>query len=287
MYTTGRLKTLSTVVNGIERDVSIPYFVLKDIEKLRKQFTSDDMDLVVSICFDSPNIERKSEDSEYKANRNPNRLCDNDFENIKFIRETLEKCGYNTFSKESTEADDVIYTLVEDNKDKFDYTVICTPDMDLMLNICSKVGVYRYKTGKGFTAIDSNNLADYCSQELKCDIKYNTIMLYKCTVGDKSDNISGIFRFGPVKYNELIYWLEDNGFEDWDKLANKEVVESVIEGNGYLTESQKQQALESLALIVPKKAEGLSEPIEVSNSDKIIMQRNSTYKELNMVSLIQ
>ena len=71
-----KIKKLSTALewNGVfvEKDISLIYYSLKDIESIRRQMIDLGHDTTVSICFDSPS-KRQNESSEankeYKASR--------------------------------------------------------------------------------------------------------------------------------------------------------------------------------------------------------------------------
>ena len=81
-----------------------------------------DYDVTISICFDSKS-DRKSEDSEYKANRKSS-LVDSDFAKIQLTKRILTMVGYNVYQIEGCEADDLVYSLVQMYKNQFDATYI-------------------------------------------------------------------------------------------------------------------------------------------------------------------
>ena len=99
----GKLSRLSAPVdwNGsvIEKDTTLIYYPLRDIENIRKSFESNGHEVTMSICFDSPS-HRKDEGvsggEEYKANRQHN-LRDDDFKNIDFVKRMLDTAGHNTY----------------------------------------------------------------------------------------------------------------------------------------------------------------------------------------------
>lgn len=262
-------------------DISNIFYTLKEIEMFRRQAEKNGNDVTLSVCFDAPSPVRKEDDKNYKSNRASNRLGNTDFDNIAIVRELLSKAGHNVYYREGAEADDLIYNLVKKYEDKFDATAIYTPDADIFININNKVGVYRYKGKKGYTAVGKNNFNEYCLQEFNCDIRYNSIVLYKCTCGDKSDNIIGIRGFGPAKFNSLVEYLDGTGFTDWESLREPKNVENLVRNCDFFTDNQREECLNSLMLVSPKNISDIAEPKNRSTKDK----RIESYGELGMKSL--
>ena len=285
----GKLKRLTTNIDvscntaGIDNsefDVSMIFYTLKEIEGFRRIAEENGHNVTLSVCFDSPSPERKEDDNNYKSNRKPNRLGECDFNYISIVKELLIKAGHNIYCKEFIEADDLIYTTVNTYKDNYDFTVIYTPDTDILLNINDNVGVQRYKAKKGYTAVSKHNYNKYCINEFNSDIKYNSILLYKCTCGDKSDNVIGIRGFGPAKFNSLVASL--NGKVNWEELGNADNVRALIENCNFFTDSQRVEAIQSLKLVSPRLIEGLQFPINKSTKEL----RTKAYMEFGMKSLV-
>ena len=114
----GKLRRLSSAVswNGttIEKDTSLIYYPLKDIEKFRKSFEADGHDVTVSVCFDCKSVRKEAdteESKEYKSNRT-NKLSDEDKLDIEYIEKCLRKAGYNVYKVEGYEADDLVSYMV-------------------------------------------------------------------------------------------------------------------------------------------------------------------------------
>lgn len=258
----GKMRHLTSAVDWhgvvIEKDISQIYYSIKEIEGFRRKFEQLGHNVYMSICFDMPSsrkeaTEETSEEaaSKYKSNR-VKRLNDDDFENIQFVEKLLSDAGYNTYRRADYEADDLVSYLVSEYSEAFDYTLIYTPDADLLVNIGPKVGVCRFKALKGYSNVDDSNYSRYLSEEMKCYIPYNALMLFKATVGDKSDCIDGIKKFGPKAFDKLINYLMDKGI-DWEKLNDFREVDKVLDMcHGYLSEDQLSQAKESLSLVRPK-----------------------------------
>lgn len=285
----GYLKRLSIEVNGEERDISNIYYPIREIMSFRCKFENEGKKVISSICFDMPSIIRKSEGTEsaevYKANR-VSKLTSDDIGNIREIEKMLGIAGYNTYRFEGYEADDIIAELVRVYKDCFDFNVIYTPDMDLAVHISDNVSLQRYKAGRGYTNISFGTYESVLSQECKCNIPYNCITLYKITVGDKSDNIKGIQKFGVKAFDKLVNYLNDKKL-NWPMLSdynNVGMVLDYLKNTKYFTDEQYTQAKEALELVKP-----LDFSVEIKKPDKesTVELRKEVFEPLGMISLIR
>ena len=282
----GKLPKLSTVTAEYgEVDTSIPYYSMREVEKFRREFESDGSDVTVSICFDSPSVRKDIDDTdvsvEYKSNRHKV-LDESDFNSMILIADTFKRAGYNVFKFRGFEADDIVTSLVRETKEKYDKILIYTPDADLLVNVYHNVEVMRYKSGKGYARVTMQNFEDYLLKEFKCYVPYNAITLFKCTVGDKSDCIKGINRFGPAAFEKLIAFLSKQkvdftGAEDADRTA--ELLDLASE---FLGEDKKKQAFEALGLVRPLKV-NIPDSWSVSSPEK----RKEAYGSLGMTSLTE
>lgn len=294
----GKIRRLKAPIewNGtvVEKDISQIYYSLKEIEGFRRGYMRDGHNVIVSVCFDMPPKARKDLKSEaaekYKSNR-VKRLTEDDFNNIKLVEQILKEAGHNTYRIEGYEADDIIATLVNEYHSVFDYNIIYTPDLDLIVNINENTGICRYKAMKGYTQVSSRNSREYLSTELKCNVDTNTLMLFKCTVGDKSDNIDGIKKFGVKAFDKLInYILTSNIIGDQIKseLNKAENVEKLLRSlleSGYFSNEQYKQAMDCLELVKPSISdiEIVNPPSNISTRSK----REVTYNKYRMPSLIE
>ena len=149
----------------IDKDISQVYYSLREIEGFRRDWENKGHNVVVSVCFDMPSkrkIENTAVSEKYKSNRE-NKLGSDDFKNIQFAEKLLNQAGHNTYRVDGFEADDLITHIVKLYKDKFDATIIYTPDADLLVNICGNVAAMRYKSGKQYTLVTLSNFTDYLS----------------------------------------------------------------------------------------------------------------------------
>ena len=287
----GKMKRLTQLMEwhgaNIEKDVSQIYYSMREIESFRRHALNQWDTVVVSVCFDMPSI-RNDDDTEsatkYKSNRGK-KLSEDDFENIQFVYDTLVRAGYNCYKYDGLEADDLVSYLVRHYKESFDATFIYTPDADLLVNVSDTVVVSRYKSGKGYTVVSMDDFTDYLSAELKCHMPYNALMLYKCTVGDKSDCIDGIKKFGPKAFDKMVDFL-DQLHINWEKIGNYEGTSLVLEHlhkSGYFNDDQYRQAVESLSLVRPAV---IDFEIPVPNKVSTVETRQAAYGPYSMNSLI-
>ena len=295
----GKMRRLIIPVNcngeTVDKDISQVYYSIKEIEGFRRKLESYGHTVNASVCFDMPSDRKHMEDekgeigyavNKYKSNRTK-RLSEEDFENIQFVEKLLSDAGHNTYRFEGYEADDIVAHLIQNYSSQFDYTVIYTPDLDLLAHINSKVGVSRYKVMRGYSSVDINNFSDYLEQELKCKMPYNGLILFKATVGDKSDCIDGIKKFGPKAFDKLVDHLSLSGV-DWSLMGDYRQVENVIVQlgqTGYFMTEQTNQALESLSLVRPMQFDAGVVPDPIKHSTHEL--REKSYMRYGMKTLVE
>lgn len=293
----GRLKSLTAknCETGEMIDITLVYYPIREIEALRKKHEANGEEVTVSICFDSPS-KRGDEDSDYKKTRKKT-LDTTDFDNISLIRSLLEQAGHNVYKVDGEEADDLVYTLVSDNKDSFDKTVVYTTDYDLLINVQPKVEYRKYKAGHGFEdSVTERNFAEYMvSHKMSDTLQNNGILLYKCILGDKSDNIAGVKGIGKAKFDALIRNCIGSGLLGTEPTQSKitwkelrepnKVSELLIEmaNARILNSTQLEQAQYALKLVTPHKINSLSSPEKVTTYEA----RNKAYGLYGMTSLIE
>ena len=250
-------RRLSYVVNGEEVDTTMIYLPLKELEGYRSELERKGHNVTMSICFDSK-TERK-EGTDYKANRDnrpsDKKLQDEDYHNIDIIRQLLSEVGYNVYKVEGMEADDLVYTIVQNHKHEFDYTVVYSIDKDAAINVDYTVGLRRYKTNlKSFQQLYIDSYSDILSEEFNANISYNQILLFLASVGDHSDNVHGIKGFGPSAWNkmsEALSIVRCRSVHDCDVEIER------ICTSGYLNDNQVDELRESYRLVRPITVDGL------------------------------
>lgn len=308
MLKAGRLPSLTAnipdeykdILEGDSVDVSTIYYPVREIELLRKSIELQEGKAVVSVCFDAKLPQRKSNDTDYKSNRKKV-LSAFDYVLIhSVIRPLLSEAGHNVYYRDCTEADDLVYNLVRQYKDKFNGTIIVTPDTDLMINICDPamspdgdmkgyVDVWRYKRNSTL-AVGVSNFEAYLRNEYSTYIPYNALLLYKCIVGDKSDNIKGVKGWGVKAYENVLDAIIQ-GRSEYDRAqlfksmnnpdCVKQALKELMDKGVLITKERYNQADEALDMMTPIIFD-IDEPIKRPSR----AQRVQAYTKLNMTSLI-
>ena len=192
------------------------------------------------FCFDTPKSARKAESGDYKAGRV--KADQEYFDQVAVARTMLENVGFLTHSVEGFEADDFIVETVNKNKEFFDHVFVVSNDFDMAQNVDDNV--YFKNVVKSRGDITKDNFESV----LKCP--YNSILLYKALVGDKSDNIPGVKGFGPKAFYRFID--DENIYGDLVNIRKGRKEYSIIKDSITLSEDKKKEALNSLRLIVPR-----------------------------------
>ncbi len=126
---------------------------------------------------------------EYKANR-----LHKDYDDLAMYKQRdlaeliLKDIGFNVFSEEGFEADDITYSIWHDNLKSVDELNIVTNDSDYFFMVNPKTSIIP-ASSRGKT-VDVNNFSKVANKDYY--IPYNAIMVYKIIFGDMSDNINGI-----------------------------------------------------------------------------------------------
>lgn len=235
--------------NGVE--TARMFFTLKDFETI-VNYSSP---CHVCVCFDSKTT-RKDDSAEYKAKRS--RITDADHEAVENTYKLLKKAGFAVLKVDGMEADDLVAAVVKTSKCHYDSVTIFTVDSDIAALVVDNVSVMRYKSSnsnkngmhnnmlQAHTLINEKTFERCLGNEFGVSMPFNSIILYKCTVGDKSDNIKGISGFGVSAYGKMISEL--NGHVNMRTLNEPENVEKVL--RYYFKDSDKlNQAIESLSLV--------------------------------------
>lgn len=231
--------------------------------RLISRFGTDD-DYV--FCYDTPQNFLKMDNPTYKAGRKKPKS--DYYDQLNKTRKILEDCNFKVLSKDGYEADHFIVYAHDQLKKYYDEVRVITNDKDLSVCVDEKT-VWT-------NVIQSRGDITYDTYEEKLACPYNAIRLKKALVGDQSDNIMGVHRFGEAKFRNFIL---DNGL-DRENIYGRE--KEIILGSS-LTEEQKLQALAALNLVMP---------LEVPNTDVTIsdqdFERLGKYcKKYGMKSLLK
>lgn len=172
------------------------------------------------------------------------------------------------------EADDWIYSIRLQNSREGKNTIIRTSDCDLLCNIDN------HTTGIFCKARVSNEITkntwDMAIDSVFChNIPYNTVWLYKITVGDTSDHISGVLRFGDKAFDKMIEAMKQAGIPFHTLGTMKGFTVFLEHENGlrrFLNETQYAQAMEAWQLVRPiAKEEAIERYSEIMSQQSIKM----------------
>lgn len=154
----------------------------------------------VAVIFDSEGDNPRREIlEEYKANRPDYSLLseeENPFLQLPLVYSALSYMQIPHFESVGCECDDLIaaYTLAAS---KGDEVVIASFDSDYFQLISERTVVMRYRG-------DASVLCDRGYVREKCGVEPEYYADWKCLVGDKADNVSGLSGVGPKTAASLI-----------------------------------------------------------------------------------
>lgn len=235
----GGVQLSSTIkINGIPTvvDTTLATMTIKQIHR----WSNGGINPTV-VCFDSAGCSRSrkayfankhgiktgGEGVGYKSNRGTQ---DSRFyEGVNLTMNLLLQGGVTCLKADGYEADDLIKAAID--KAKTDYPNlpidVITGDADLVPLVDEQVSVFlssRRVTWAESKDIEKNhyiqlrphNYQDYMESVTAyktITVPYNTLLLAKCLRGDKSDDIAGYPKFTPTKYKDLIWKLNNDGYD--------------------------------------------------------------------------
>lgn len=206
------------------------YGFVRMIASLIKEFNPD----YITVIFDLPSKTFKQEKVEsYKATR---RETPKDLKvQIPKIKEILKLWGIKILEMEGYEADDIIATLTNKFKDRYEI-IIVSPDKDMLQLIDSNVKVFNPM---------QNIIYDNEKLKERYGIFANQFVDFQVMVGDSVDNIKGIKGIGRKTAVKLLneFGSLDNIYKNIDKLKGKlkrgfEEAKEYIEESRYLLKLQ-------------------------------------------------
>jgi 5'-3' exonuclease len=203
------------------------YGFIKDILKLNQRFNSND----IHVTWDSRSF-RKEINSDYKSNRvrDPE---NNPYQDFDLVQEAIDSIGIKQYKIPEMESDDLIYSLSK----KFNDVIVYSRDKDLLQCINNNVKILSDIDGE---LIDENEFEKQYGFKFSRD----NFVLYKCVVGDGSDNVKGIYRFrkkdiveyintGTMKPKSLEIFLQNqeliNNNKKMFELVNVEKLDPIFE----------------------------------------------------------
>jgi 5'-3' exonuclease len=134
---------------------------------------------------------RKQLLEQYKGNRDKDNNVDIHADN-QHIKDLIESIGGINFFPRELEADDIMAFLCHNIPGK---KVIITVDKDLLQLVDSDTVVYSPIKKVEYNIDNIDELLGY---------SHKNFVIYKAFIGDQSDNIPGVYRFGPKKIEQYI-----------------------------------------------------------------------------------
>ncbi len=123
------------------------------------------------------------------------------FDTIHHIKSFTDSLGIKTIFPYNLEADDIIAFFALDSQFHDKNNIIVSSDKDLLQLISGSTIVY---SPNKKIIIDNNNFTE------EVGVHPSKFLLFKAIMGDVSDNISGLEKFGPVKSKILVEKLDPN-----------------------------------------------------------------------------
>jgi DNA polymerase I len=171
---------------------------------------------------------------DYKATRK--KMPDELASQLPLIKEVLEAFNIKSIGMEGYEADDIIATISNIAKDKFDEVIIVSSDKDILQLISDNVKVLAVK--KGIT-----DIANFDEKKVieKFGVKPSEIKDLLALMGDSSDNIPGITGIGPKTAQTLVekYGSVEGIYKNVEKLNNEKLKELLIKNKEAAEQSKK------------------------------------------------
>ena len=128
------------------------------------------------------------------------------FSSILHIEKFINALGIKTIYPMDMEADDVICYLTRNSEQK---TVVVSSDHDLLQLVSENTHIYLPSKDK---IVKLENFEEFGKVKTP-----SVFVLYKSILGDKSDNISGLEKYGKVKAKKLTEIITEDGVSDFSK----------------------------------------------------------------------
>lgn len=212
--------------NSKGENTSAIYGTINSFLKLLEDFKPEH----IAISFDRKGKTFRNEISqEYKANRPP--APDDLISQVKPIQDFFQQIGLEEISCEGYEADDVLATLAQQNKDNFEQIIIVSGDKDFAQLVDDKIILYDPTKKKH---IDRNAVIE------KYNITPEQFIDYLAICGDSADNIPGIKGIGPKGAAKLLneFGTLENIYDNIENITAKSIKTKLLENrdNAFLSQ---------------------------------------------------
>jgi len=215
-----------------KKPINAAYGFVLLLLKLLEQYSPQN----IAVAFDTKGKTfRHKTFKEYKANRE--KQPQEFYNQIPKTKEILKGFNIPTFSKKGFEADDIIASIIKDQKEKKSNKkfLIVTGDLDLSQLIDKQTSIYFLKQGvTGLQVYDKQGI------QKRFNVKPEQIIDFKALCGDSSDNIPGAPGIGPKTAARLLkdYNNLDNIFKNIDNCKEK-VQKTILENKEQIKRAQK------------------------------------------------
>jgi len=152
----------------------------------------------IAVTFDKGPTFRHEIYSEYKAHRA--KMPDELRSQMDRVREVVETLDIPIYEEEGYEADDLLGTLTQQAEDEAIETLIVTGDMDLLQLVDEHTSVLTSRWRFSDTAVYTVERV----RERYDGLDPDQLVNYKALIGDKSDNIPGVYGVGEKTATKLV-----------------------------------------------------------------------------------
>jgi DNA polymerase-1 len=171
----------------------------------------------IAVTFDKGPTFRHEIYTEYKAHRT--KMPDEMRSQMDRVREVVQTLDIPIFEKESYEADDLLGTLARQAEEQGVDTLIVTGDMDLLQLVDEHITVLTSRWRFSDTVIYDVERV----KERYDGLSPDQLVDYKALMGDKSDNIPGVYGVGEKTATKLLkkYGSLDQIYEHLDEVSSR------------------------------------------------------------------
>lgn len=188
MYRAFFTKRPEKIVNG--RNTTPIHQFLYMMKTLTSRFSPDEVFLTWDKRINTDGVNFRKNLANYKEHRTDSEDTAKIFEHIDFIQDFIDALGIKTILPLNTEADDVIAFLA-----KMPYkNIIVSSDKDLLQLVSDDTHIFVPSKNQ---VITKDNFEEHNS------VRLQDFVLYKSIMGDVSDNVLGLEKYGPVRAKKL------------------------------------------------------------------------------------
>ena len=226
-------KRPAKLLNGINTTPIHQFlYMIKNLVKNHPE--TDEIYITWDQKINSNAVNFRKDEVDYKSHRIETDETKEVLSFIPHIKKFTDALGIKTVFPYNLEADDVIFFLVDFLSDD-KHNIIISSDKDLLQLVNDNTSIFLPKRD---VLVTVNNFEEVCG------IKREAFLLYKCILGDQSDNIPGLQKYGKVRAKKLAEMIHEEGeFAHITFLKNKKNItflnddqKEIIERNIHISE---------------------------------------------------